>query len=170
MALARTVGRYLRNPAEYTTQEFIDTAEKAAKEHPGEWVIFYSVADKYMAAGQYVRALEASKRCVDLRPNDLRSRYALATAYNILTRAEWTMLPSDLAHVVQLLATPGVDLLDPANARTEMEEIGMVVDTAAAQAIRWFENALKLDPDEASAVQIAQDLATLYERFPHLRF
>jgi hypothetical protein len=50
-----------------------------------------------------------------------------------------------------------------------MEEIGMVVDTAAAQAIRWFENALNLGPDAQSETQIRSDLHALYMRFPHLR-
>jgi hypothetical protein len=58
----------------------------------------------------------------------------------------------------------------PSRSKTEIEEMGMVLDTAAAQAIRWFERALELSPDAASARQIMQGLSTLYERFPHLRF
>jgi tetratricopeptide (TPR) repeat protein len=169
MALARAVGRHLKDPSNYSTAEFVEAAEAAAKEHPREWVVFYSLGDKYMALGEYARALQACKRCVELRPNDLRSAYALATAYNMLTRAEWTSLPRDIAQVIRLLQIPGRESLDPAKARTEIEEIGMVVDTAAAQAIRWFEKCLRLGPDAQSRAQIQWDVETLYGRFPHLR-
>ena len=86
MILARTVGRHLANRQTYSPQEFIQAAEKAAKEQPDEWVIWFTLGDKYQAAGMYVQSLQACKRCVELRPKDVRSAYALATAYNILTR------------------------------------------------------------------------------------
>ena len=90
--MARTVGRHLKDRVNFTTQEFIEAAEKAIVDHPNEWVIFYTLGDNYMDKGQYARALQACKRCVELRPNDIRSAYALATAYNVLTRATWSDL------------------------------------------------------------------------------
>ena len=47
--------------------------------------------------------------------------------------------------------------------------MGMMAETAAAQAIRWFERARELKPDAQSHAQIEEDLRTLYTRFPHLR-
>jgi hypothetical protein len=170
MRLARTVRPFLSNHLQYTPQEFVQAAEKAAVQHPNEWVVFYSAADKYMAIGQYARALQCAKRATELRPNDIRSAYALATAYNVITRGEWESRKDELAPILSLLMPlAGPDLFDPTRSRTEMEEMGMVVDTAAAQALRWFERALELRPDSQSRAQIKQDLQALYNRFPHLR-
>ena len=170
MRLARTVGKYLRDPSQYTTLEFIEAAEKAASKNPDEWAIFYSLGDKYMEIGQYARALQTCKRCVELKPNDIRSVYALATAYNILTRADWTHIKAEAKLYAQILSQlSGAGLFEPDMSKTEVEELGMVVDTAAAQAMRWFERALQLKPDRESIVQINQDLQALYQRYPHLK-
>jgi tetratricopeptide (TPR) repeat protein len=167
--LARTLGPYLPDPLHSTIEQFVSAAELAASRHPDEWVLFYQLADKYQSLGLFSRSLQAAKRCMDLRPADIRSAYALATAYNILTRAEWAGIEGDISKLLPILLAPYDPSFDPSRSNTEIEEMGMVLDTAAAQAIRWFEMALQLSPDAASATQIARDLATLYERFPHLR-
>jgi len=170
MRLARTVGKYLRDRSQYTTQEFIDAAERAALEYPDDWVIFYSLGDKYMSIGQLARALTACKRCVELKPNDIRSAYALATAYNMLTRADWASIKPEIEQFVQLLRPPPeAGPFDPDVSKSEAEELGIVIDTAAAQAMRWFERALQLGPDRDGYRQIQQDLHVLYQRYPHLR-
>jgi tetratricopeptide (TPR) repeat protein len=168
--LARSVGRNLPNPAQYTAEEFIVAAEKAAKQHPTEWVVFFALGDKYQEVGRYADALRACKRCVELRSNDIRSTYALATAYNLLTRAAWPkeiveQLPDSLKDVMRELG----DILDPQLAHTELDKVGIAVETAATQAIRWFERSLVLNPDKQSRAQIEWDLETLYKRFPHLQ-
>jgi tetratricopeptide (TPR) repeat protein len=167
--LARTVGRNLRNPSQYTAEEFIAAAEKAAEQHPNEWVVFYSLADKYQDVGRYADALRVCKRCVELRPNDIRSAYALATGYNLLARAAWSHEEAAIANNVLKELFGEVNALDPTLAQDELNKTGLVVETAAAQAMRWFERALMLKPDRQSRQQIEWDLQTLYERFPRLR-
>ena len=182
--LARTVGRHLTDRENYTSQEFIEAAESAIKEHPREWIIFYMLGSEYMESGQYARALQACKRSVELRPKDLRSAYALATAYNVLTRANWSDLETAGVNVLKKMLSdpeaaglnglrkwlgPVPDVLDPGVSQKELDEMGMVIETAAAQAIRWFERAGDLKPDAESRTQIEEDLRTLYTRFPHLR-
>jgi tetratricopeptide (TPR) repeat protein len=168
--LARTVGRNLRNAAHYTTVEFIEAAEKAAGQHPKEWVVFYALGDKYQQVGRYVDALRACKRCVELRPNDIRSVYALATAYNLLTRAEWAGKEEMVPILDAMRDIAGErDLIDPSLSQAELDKTGLIVETAAAQAMRWFERALTLKPDRQSRQQIEWDLQTLYKRFPHLQ-
>jgi len=169
MKLARTVGRHLSDRQTYSPQEFIEAAEKAAREQPNEWVIWFTLGDKYQATGQYVQSLQACKRCVELRPNDIRSAYALATAYNILTRASWTTIEPHITALTAFLGTQGIDKFSPRQSELALAEADMVIDTAAAQAMRWFERALQLNPDASSLAQIRQDLGTLYQRFPHLQ-
>jgi tetratricopeptide (TPR) repeat protein len=166
--LARTVGRNLANPSQYTTEEFITAAEESAERHPGEWVVFYALGDKYQEMGHYNDALRACKRCVELRPNDIRSVYALATAYNLLTRADWSQIEMGIGDVLKEMSGRN-DILDPEMAQAGLDQAGLAIETAAAQAIRWFERALMLRPDKQSQAQIEWDLGTLYERFPHLR-
>ena len=45
--LAQTVGKELSDPSKYTPEEFIAAAERAKKKNPNEWVIYFSIADKY---------------------------------------------------------------------------------------------------------------------------
>ena len=166
--LARTVGKELKNRSKYSTEEFIGAAEIALKKHPDEWVIHYSLGDKYQEVGRYAEALKVTQNCVDLRPNDVRSTYALATSYNILTRAAWTDEEDAASRVFKLLL-PDVDKFDKRYSQAGLDHTGLAIDTAAAQAIRWYEKCLVLKHDAKSDAQIRWDLATLYERFPHLR-
>ncbi len=167
--IARTVGRFLRDRTTYSTDEFIHAAEKAAQRYPDEWIVFYALGDKYMEKGEYARALQACKRCVELRPNDIRSPYALATSYNVLVRADWAEFEAEIADALREAISPVGDPLDPNISDAELQEMGMVVETAATQAMRWFERALELKPDASSRAQIKEDLSALYKRFPHLR-
>jgi hypothetical protein len=96
--------------------------------------------------------------------------YALATAYNMLTRANWTSdREKEAIASLQVIAQELGDTLDPILSQAALDKTGMLVETAALQAIRWFEKSLSLKPDEASRLQIEQDLNTLYTRFPLLR-
>lgn len=170
MKLASTVGRFLADKSQYTTAQFIAAAESAAKAYPNEWVVFYSVGGKYLEVGQFGRALEACKRSVELKPTDLRSTYALATIYNALTTADLASRRDEWLQVVALLQIPKeAGPFDPTVAVNEINELGMVADTAAVQAIRWFERSLELGPDVEGRAAILSHLDTLYRRFPHLR-
>lgn len=167
--LARTVGKELRDSLNYTNQEFIRAAQTAAEKHPKEWVIFYSLADKCQAEGFYSSALQAARKCVDLRPADLRSTYALASSYYILTRADWSDKEDELSEVLRLLVGDSQDKLDKRYAQAGLDHVGLTAETAAVQAIRWFEKCLQQKPDPQSTEAINSHLSVLYSRFPHLR-
>ncbi len=164
---ARTIGRKLNDPARCTPQEMLRAAERASKEYPNEWVVFFILADQYQRVGRYVESLHACKRCVELRPSDVRSAYALGTAYNLLTRAAWTEKEEDLIEFVQPLLN-GVDDLNPDWARAALEEAGLTIEVAAAEAKRWFQQALSLRPDTESRTLIECHLSTLCENFPQV--
>lgn len=168
--IARTIGKFVDNVNRCTPQELLIAAEKAAAGFPSEWVVFYLLGDLYQSEGRYAASLRACRQCVDIRPNEIRSVYALATAYNLLTRAEWPTPhePGALAALDELARTLG-DRFDSVLSQAGLAQAEMVVETAATQAIRWFERALALKPDPRSRAQIEADLLTLYRRFPKLR-
>ena len=168
MRLAKTVGKELQNPANYTLEEFITAAECALEKYPDEWVIYYSLGDKYQQLGYYAEGLRVTQKCVKLRPKDIRSVYALATSYNMLTRSAWSEDEKKAAQVLQLLIK-NTDKFDEKYSQAGLDRTGLAIETAAVQAIRWFERALTLGPDRESLAQIKMDLATLYKRFPHLK-
>ena len=93
--------------------------------------------------------------------------YALATSYNLLTRASWAKEQADERNAK--FGLTGFNKIDPKLAKEELEKAGLTLETAVAQAIRWFERALELNPDNRSKKQIQWDLETLYQRFPKLR-
>lgn len=63
--------------------EMIDTMERAYEDHPNSWEIAYKLGDLYQWAGRYADSIAVCFDCIRLRPNDPRSRYALATAYRM---------------------------------------------------------------------------------------
>src|SRR5688500_6960374 len=100
--LAQTVGKELSNPSGHTPEEFVGAAERAIMKHPNEWVIFYAPADKYQQLGYYTEGLKATQKCVENRPTDIRSAYALATSYNLITRVAWSGKEEEAAKLLQL--------------------------------------------------------------------
>ncbi len=165
--LARMVGDQLKDRTNYTIEEFIKAAEQAIKKNPDDWVTLYTLGTKYPDIGKYAESIKILGRSVKLRPKDIRSVYALATSYNLLTRASWTKEQADERNAK--FGLTGFNKIDPELANQELEKAGLKLETAVAQAIRWFERALELNPDEESKKQIQWDLETLYQKFPKLR-
>ncbi|MCI0552735.1 MAG: hypothetical protein L0287_17430 [Anaerolineae bacterium] len=165
--LAQAVGNHLSDRQNYTAEEFIEIAEKAIEKAPNEWVVLYALGTKYLDVGRYVESVKILGRSVEIRPKDIRAVYALATAYNMLTRAWWTKEDAEKRNM--RFGLTGYDKIDPELAKEELKKADLTLETAVAQAIRWFERALELNPDERSKKQIQLDLETLYQRFPKLR-
>jgi len=90
----------------------------------------------------------------------------LATAYNLLTRAGWTKEQAEEGN--NMLGLTGHGRIDPDLAKAEITKADLSLDTAVSQAIRGFERAFELNPDNQSRKQIQWDLETLYKRFPKL--
>ncbi|MBW8011204.1 MAG: hypothetical protein FVQ83_08190 [Chloroflexi bacterium] len=166
--LARTVGKELSNPSQYSSEEFIIAGESALKKFPNEWVIHYSLADKYQELGYYAEGIKATQECFKIRPKDISSAYALASAYNLLTRAAWTEKEDEASKVFNALF-PDLDKMDKRYSQAGLDRTGLAVETAAVQAIRWFEHCLTMKTDLNSKNQINQHLNTLYKRFPNLK-
>lgn len=164
----RTVGNELMDRTKYTTEELISACERAVKKYPNEWIVHYMLGSLYQEMGYYAEGLIETQRCVDLRPNDIRSAYALATSYRILTRATWSEEENQSAKV--FIALSGINLeLDKRISQAGLDHTGLAVETCALQAIRWFERALILRPDPESRVHLLENLSDLYARFPQFK-
>jgi tetratricopeptide (TPR) repeat protein len=130
-----------------------------------EWILYYALADKYQELGYYTEGLKAAQKCVEIRPNDIRSVYALATCYNLITRAARSV-EQEAAELGKKL--PCAKPAELRLSRAAVEQPGST-ETAAVQAIRWLEKALTLHPDKQSKTQLQMELDCLYTRFPHLK-
>lgn len=77
-------------PARAGLDELIEAMERAYEDHPNSWEVAYKLGDLYQWAGRYADSIGVCRDCYRLRPNDVRSRYALATAYRMpdLTTAQ----------------------------------------------------------------------------------
>jgi hypothetical protein len=131
-----------------------------------EWILYYTLADKYQELGYYTEGLKAAQKCVEIRPNDIRSVYALATGYNLITRAACSDDRQEAAELGKEL--PCSNPTDERLSRAAVDQLGST-ETAAVQAIRWLEKALTLNPDKQSKTQLQMELHCLYTRFPHLK-
>lgn len=165
--LARNVGRHLKDGLNYTAEEFIAIAENALRTNPKEWVVLYGLGDKYQEVGRFADSIKVLGECVEIRPKDIRATFLLATGYNLLTRAVWTQEDAEKRNVEMRLT--GYDRIDPEHAKNELKKANLSLETAASQAIRWFEKALTLNPDRQSISAIQFFLEDLYNKFPNLR-
>lgn len=155
--------------ADQSPKALIAALEWASHNHPTEWLIYYILGDQYQRVARYTDALRVCQRCVELRPDDIRSPYALGTAYNMMVRAGFST-PKEMQAVALALKLFGhIDRIDPILSQAALDQNDMLLETAALQAIRWFERALVLRPDSASRTMIEQDLSTLYHRYPKLK-
>lgn len=67
----------------FRLDEVIEAMEEVYANHPNSWVLAYKLGDAYQDAGRYAESIVICTRCLELRPDDPRSRYALATAYRM---------------------------------------------------------------------------------------
>jgi tetratricopeptide (TPR) repeat protein len=149
-------------------QEAIHHMEKAAQEKPDEWVYWYALAEWYQIAGDPENLLAACHKCFALAPQDIRSSYSLAAAYNDLTKKDWTGQSEELFRIMeQHRMQPGNS--SPAQATQEpLRELDAAVEGAAALAEQWLEHALTLKPEPASRQLIQTNIEDLLSRFPQL--
>ncbi len=170
---------FLKEPSNFFAEEWVEAAEKAARKHPRSWVVHYMLADKCCDLGRFDQAASAARRCVELRPDDLRSTYALATVFNALSMAAYAgRTEAELArHTAVLLRESPVRPRGVlANLATHIDaalaglhEMGIGLEEVSSSAIRWFERSLELASEEVDRQAIWMSLRSLYMRFIDVR-
>lgn len=152
--------------ADATTEEYARAVELASLEHPSNWLLIYVFGSKRLELNQLSAALAAALRCVELRPNDIRSTYSLATIYNTLSYGGW---PNDALDTIrtrgehQIAANIGETR---EAARRDLAKLELTPAEAAKKAVKWFRRCLELRSDRWSLGQIEEHLRTLAWIFP----
>lgn len=146
----------------------IDALEMAIKKNPNEWVYWYALADNQMALGWYSLTLSACEKCVNLKPDDPRSTYAMETLYRVLTRARFINNPKakEVQNVMSVFGSASGLRFDPELSANGLKQIGMTVEEAAKKSIQYFEKTLKLRVNSSEAQHVKSILQELYEDFP----
>ena len=67
-------------PGPTLTRKAITLLESAVQDAPDEWAYWYALGEYYHRFDDWTSCVRAGRRCYTLRPNDVRSAYALATA------------------------------------------------------------------------------------------
>jgi len=159
-------GVFHKNFANLPTEEIIKAIEEnLLTKYPNRWLILYKLAMFYEEVGRYADSIILLGRCVELEPEELRSIFKLAFVYYRLTQAETNQ---DVAQAIN--RTFSIDdrrvKLDPNHAKSELKIMGLTSEEAGKNAIKYFRNALSLDPDDQGRAEIQSILNTLHDRFP----
>ena len=153
----------------------IPAFEAAIRESPDEWIYYYMLCSFYLEDICYVDAVRVGEKLLELRPNDPRSTYALATVYRQLTHAQY-MDPryKDRMKQVQgwaasLASVVGVGYeMSPEASQRALTALGLTIDEAAEKAITLFEKTRAVGVRSEEAKFVKDSLAAMYVNFPHL--
>ncbi len=143
----------------------IDALQAATEKNPNEWVYWYAIADNWSSLGSYSLALDALEKCLELKSNDPRSAYAIATLYRTLTRARFIDNPKAKGLQNVMSAVNGA-IFDPKVSANGLKQIGITIEEAARKSIQYFEKTLKLRINRSEEQHIRNILKELYEDFP----
>jgi tetratricopeptide (TPR) repeat protein len=136
---------------------------KVKRENPNEWVFWFSLSDWYSTVGERAKAVQAAEKCVELRPNDPRSIYALAVELRMLTHA------MHLGNAkIEGIKLGGYGTVDPQRSQQALEELGLALDEAAERALDLYEKVNELGVNDADKRLVYDTLASMYTSFPGL--
>jgi hypothetical protein len=156
---------------------------KTIRRHPDEYILYYSLADHLQQFGSYAQAMPVCKKILVLRTRDIRSSYIMATNYYCLTRRTLADMywDNDTAEELEILfdkiargsdkniiRNKSASELKDFGIKSEMDKLRIDIDTAAAEANKWFKKVSALNPDNESLNLVEQHLAALHQRFPAL--
>lgn len=154
------------NVADVPTVLYARAVELASLEHPSNWLVFYVLGSKRLELNQLSASLAAALRCIELRPNDIRSVYSLATTYNALSYGGWSddILETIRSRGARQIAANISEMREAA--RRDLMNLNLTPSEAAEMAAKWFRRCLELKPDRWSLGQIEEHLRTLAWIFP----
>ncbi len=144
----------------------ISRLEKFLQKNPKDWFTMYLLGDWYIRDKQYVKSIEVLERAFCLRPKDIRSTFALATAYRHLSRAQFIGVPKEL--LFEGVPKYFIEEFDPETSQMELLKLGKTVDEVALKAMLLFEETLRLGVRKDEKNIVIESLQKMYVEFPHL--
>jgi hypothetical protein len=91
--------------ADVSAEQYARAIELASLEYPSNWLLFYILGSKRLELNQLSASLAATLKCVELLPNYIRSAYALASIYNVLSYGGW---PDDILSITRTKGAPEI--------------------------------------------------------------
>ena len=149
--------------------------EAAIRKSPNEWIYYYMLCSFYLEDIRYVDAVRVGEKLLELRPNDPRSTYALATVYRQLTHAQYIdpryedRMKQVQEWAASLASVVGVGYeMNPGASQRALTALGLMIDEAAEKTITLFEKTRALGVRSEEAKFVEDSLAAMYVDFPHL--
>lgn len=166
-------GELPKNVDELSLNDRMDRLEKALRENPRDWWLLNTIGDLYIRSGQLCLALEVTKKAYEIRPFDIRSTFALASAYRAFLRAQFINIPKEQIIPREIFpdeTTWQINLMafDPEGANEELEKLGVTLDEVALKAMYYFEETLHLGVRKNEISFVNECLQKIYSEFPHL--
>jgi hypothetical protein len=145
--------------------------EAAVQSKPDEWIYWYWLADAYQKTGLLANSVLACENCYALRPKDIRSTYALATALRVLLRAKFVGA-SRIENVREKIAESGLasySEFSPEASQEALTELGMTLEQAAERPLALFEEVRNAGVRGQEADVAKNAISAIYSDFPCLR-
>ncbi len=173
LKLGSTLGdvvAYYGNPkgSREAIQATINALETALEKNPNEWVFWYVIGEYYMVNEEFAKCVQATRKCFELKPKDLRSIYAMATVYYTITHAK-DVGDTERIEVAKELKRMSPDwAYNPEKSQEALDEIGLTAEQAAIKAITLLEILLgeKLPSEDKKNIQFS--LEGLRAKFTNL--
>lgn len=150
----------------------IPAFEAAIRKSPDEWIYYYMLCSFYLEDFRCVDAVRVGEKLLELRPNDPRSTYALATVYRKLTHAQYkdSRYEDRVKELQEWMASvvgPGYEM-NPEAAERALRALGLTIDEAAEKTITLFEKTRALGVRAEEAKFVEDSLAAMYVDFPDI--
>jgi hypothetical protein len=134
---------------------------------PNNWYINYFLGDRYCGIKDYSNSIKYLSEAYRIRSYDIRSTFALASVYRILSRAKYKN--EDLKDLFPNMEEIPPDF-DPKESNRVLEELGFTVDQVAQKAIKLFEEMLQIGVRANERGFINTCLDKMRADFPNLEF
>lgn len=155
-----------------SNQAIIDRLEALLQKRPTDWHALFLLGDRYIQDKRYISGLEALTKAYDVRPRDPRSSFALATAYRVLTRAQYKGVHVDDLFQADVLRDPKLKTeiisFDPKASKEALEVLNLSIDEAAEKAMFLFEQTLILGVRKNEEYIVKESLQRMYADFPQI--
>lgn len=153
-----------RDDIERASKLALQALEKATDEEPGEFIWNFVLGDHYGRLGRLADATRACQRAVNIKPDDPRAHYAMATVYRMLMRAIYAEPQYreriDLVKEMQEGSSMGAmtPQFDPDSAASALQELHMTWQDAAKVSVKYFRSALALGFSRSENMMIEQTI------------
>jgi len=163
-------------------KEAIKLLKHMIQQEPNEWLYWYALT-RYLSYGGFElelsEAVRAGEFCCQLKPNDLRSLYAVGSALRSILRAKYyiplkglsqkEMLEASRHEIERSRAWPGPDIFSTNASYKSLQALGLTLEQAAEKTIRIYELVLSKASKNNEKKLLRDSLSTMSSEFPFIQ-